>query len=451
MLFVSGLSDKIFFVFNFSDVRTEEDALGRVEVPKDAYFGAFTARAQQNFQISGITAPEEFRKALGYIKLAAASANARLGELSEKEAQAIIQAAEEFSEGKFDHEFSLDVFQAGAGTSYNMNANEIIANRANEILGFKKGEYSPVHPNDHINKAQSSNDVIPTATRLALLFMNKFFVQELEALVESFFKKSQEFSQIKKVGRTHLQDAVPITLGQEFESYGQALKNCSEECKQAFSELNKLGIGATAVGTGINAHQAFQKEVLKELSDLTGLPLEGAPNLTTTNNSMQVFTRLSAALRNLAIEMRRIMDDLRLMSSGPRAGFMELTLPDVQPGSSIMPGKINPSIPECMSMICAQAIGADQTVACAAQNGEFELNWNAPIIMFNLTMAVRILGNGFEMVREKCVSGVKANEKRIREVYDGSLAEATLLIPEHGYKKVAEMVREANENGGGIV
>ncbi|MBU1018803.1 MAG: aspartate ammonia-lyase [Patescibacteria group bacterium] len=429
-------------------MRTEEDALGQVEVPKDAYFGAFTARAAQNFQISGMTAPEEFRKALGYIKLAAARANARLEGLPEKEA--IIQAAEEFSEGKFDHEFSLDVFQAGAGTSYNMNANEIIANRANEILGFKKGTYDPIHPNDHVNKGQSSNDVIPTATRLALLFVNKFFVQELAALVEAFNKKSKEWNHIKKVGRTHLQDAVPITLGQEFSSYGQALENCLQECKQAFSELKKLGIGATAVGTGINAHEDFQEEVLKELSDLTGLELKAAPNLTTTNNSMQAFTRLSGALRNLAIEMRRIMDDLRLMSSGPRAGLMEITLPNAQPGSSIMPGKINPSIPECMSMICAQVIGADQTVACAAQNGEFELNWNAPLIMFNLTMAVRILGNGFEMVREKCIAGIRANEERIAELYDGSLAEATLLIPEHGYKKVAEMVKEANESGGGL-
>lgn len=429
------------------DYRTEEDALGKVEVPKDAYFGSFTTRAQQNFQISGMTAPEEFRKALGYIKLAACRVNRKLKQLPAKEAKAIEQAAKEFIEGRFDHEFSLDVFQAGAGTSYNMNCNEVISNRASEILGGKKGTYSPVHPNNHVNMAQSSNDIIPTATRIALILMYKNFVQELEALIKSFEKKGREFSKIKKVGRTHLQDAVPIMLGDEFKSYADALKISLKECKEGFEGLKKLGIGATATGNGINTVPGYKEGMVTELSKLTGMKLSKASNYFTTNNSMQAFSRLSGALRNLANELHRIMNTLRMMGSGPRAGLHELKLPMVQPGSSIMPAKVNPSIPECMSMICGQVIGADQVVSFAAQGGEFELNWYAPSIMFNMTMSLRIFTNGFKMLREKCIDDVKADKEYIENVFKNSLSTATLLVPELGYKTVAKLVKKSIKHG----
>ncbi len=430
--------------------RTEKDALGEVSVPKDAYYGSFTSRALENFQISDMSAPEEFATALGYVKMAAARTNKKLGELGAKEAKAIDQAAREFVDGKFDAEFILDVFQAGAGTSYNMNANEIIANRANEILGGKRGKYEHVHPNNHVNMAQSSNDVIPTATRIALVMMSKWLIAELEAFVVSLEEKGREFKSIKKVGRTHLQDAIPVTLGQEFTAYAQAIKNGVKSLKEAVSDLRKLGIGGTATGTGLNTHPKFKDTIIAELSKITGEKFSKAPNSITTTHSMQAFSRFSASMRNLAIEIHRIMGDIRLMNAGPRAGLREIKLPKVQPGSSIMPAKLNPSIPECMSMICGQVIGADSVVAFAAQGGQFELNWYAPLIMFNMTMAARILENGLRMTREKCIDGIKACEEEIKEAFDKSLCTATELVPKLGYHKVADLVKKAMKTGKGL-
>ncbi|PIP66619.1 aspartate ammonia-lyase [Candidatus Peregrinibacteria bacterium CG22_combo_CG10-13_8_21_14_all_44_10] len=442
----------VFLIFqrHMTKYRTEKDALGEVSVPKDAYFGSFTSRALDNFQISDMSAPEEFCTALGYVKLAAARANKKLGELGAKEAKAIDKAALEFIDGKFDSEFMLDVFQAGAGTSYNMNANEIIANRANEILGGKKGEYEYVHPNNHVNMAQSSNDVIPTATRIALVMMSKWLTAELEDFIKSLEAKGREFKSIQKVGRTHLQDAVPITLGQEFTAYAQAIKNSLESLKEAISALKQLGIGGTAIGTGVNTHPKFKDTIIAELSELTGEKFSKAPNSITTTHSMQVFSRYSASLRNLAIEIHRIMGDIRLMNAGPRAGVREIKLPKVQPGSSIMPAKLNPSIPECMSMICGQVIGADSVVVFAAQGGQFELNWYTPLIMFNMTMAVRILENGLRMTREKCIDGIEACEAEIKGSFDRSLCTATELVPKLGYHEVTRLVKEAMKSGKGL-
>lgn len=427
--------------------RAEQDALGEVSVPFDAYFGSFTARALSNFDISGITACSEFKIALGYVKLAACRANKKLGELDQKESASIEQACKEFCDGKFDNEFVLDVFQAGAGTSYNMNANEIIANRANEILGGKKGEYKFVHPNNQVNMAQSSNDVIPTAIRVALVMMSRSFLSELELLIKSFEKKGQEFKDIKKVGRTHLQDAVPVTLGAEFMAYAQALKNAKESISVAIEDLKILGIGGTAIGTGITAHPKFKDAVILELSKIVGVKFIKAPNSITTTHSMQAFSKFSAALRNLSIEIFRIMGDIRLMNAGPRAGLREIKLPKVQPGSSIMPAKLNPSIPECMSMICGQIIGIDSTIVFAAQGGQLELNWYTPLIMFNLTMAMRILTNGFKMTREKCIDEIEACENEIKAAFDKSLCMATSLVPKLGYHEVARLVKIAMKTG----
>ncbi|HAU39768.1 TPA: aspartate ammonia-lyase [Candidatus Peregrinibacteria bacterium] len=438
----------IFFtVAKNNHYRAEQDALGEVFVPFDAYFGSFTARALENFRISGITAGKDFKVALGYVKLAACRANEKLGELNAKEANAIEKACIEFCDGKFDNEFVLDVFQAGAGTSYNMNANEIIANRANEILGGKKGEYKFVHPNNQVNMAQSSNDVIPTAIRVALVMMNRSFLSEISLLIKSFEKKGEEFKNIKKVGRTHLQDAVPITLGAEFMAYAQALKNSRESLVEAIENLKILGIGGTAIGTGITAHPKFKDAVITELSKIVGGKFTKAPNSITTTHSMQDFTRFSAALRNLSIEIFRIMGDIRLMNAGPRAGLREIKLPKVQPGSSIMPAKLNPSIPECMTMICGQIMGIDTTVVFAAQGGQLELNWYTPLVMFNLTMAVMILTNGIKMTREKCVDGIEACEEEIKAAFDKSLCMATELVPKLGYHEVAKLVKKAMKSG----
>jgi aspartate ammonia-lyase len=427
--------------------RTENDALGEVSVPLGAYYGSFTARALENFQISGMTAPAEFKIALGYTKMACARANCRLGELPKNICSAIEKACLEFCDGKFDNEFQLDIFQAGAGTSYNRNANEIIANRANELLGGKKGQYDLVHPNNHVNMAQSSNDVIPTAIRLALVMMSPALIEEIELFIKSLEKKGKEFKHIKKVGRTHLQDAVPITLGEEFMAYADCLKNELAAIKDAIEALKKLGIGGTAIGTGINTPPKFKETVIAEISKIIGIKFTRAPNSITTTHSFQAFTRFSSALRNFSNEMFRIMADFRLMNAGPRAGLREIKLPKVQPGSSIMPAKLNPSIPECMTMICGQVIGIDSIVSFAGQGGQFELNWYTPLIMPNLIMAVNILTNGLKTTREKCVDGLEACEDVIAESFRHSLCTATELVPKLGYHEVARLVKIAMKTG----
>lgn len=423
-------------------IRKEKDALGTVDVPVDFYGGSFTVRALKNFQISSLRAPESYKMALALVKQCAAEVNAELGILDKKHAKALVQAADEFMDGRFDSDFDLDMYQAGAGTAFNMNLNEILANRANELLGGKKGKYHPIHPNDHVNKGQSSNDVNPTAIRLAALMDLGPLMDRGLALIDSFEKKAKAFSKMKKVGRTHLQDAVPITLGQELKAYASSLSNALLRVETAAEELTAIGMGATAVGTGINAHPQFAEKMRGALGRKMSIEFTEM-NLFENNHSMASFLNVSAALRGLATELLRICNDLRLMASGPDAGLKEIELPEVEPGSSIMPGKVNPSVPECMSMICVQVIGLDAAISLAAQQGQLELNWYTPLIAWDLLHQMEILTNGMAMLRTDCIEGIRAHENHMKETLEKSSAYATELSPKLGYKKVAELVKEA--------
>lgn len=434
--------------------RIERDVIGEVKVPEDAYAGSFTARAQQNFQISGIAAPQAFKKALGIIKKAAAITNLELGELDKRDAKAIIKAAEEFIDGKFDNEFVLDVFQAGAGTPFNMNANEIIANRANEILAKKekeisgiKGSYKPVTPNNHVNWGQSSNDVIPTAIRLAALYRVESLHEELEKLEKSFNKKAKDFHKIIKVGRTHIQDAVPIRLGQEFEAYGSAIRRCNMYIAESFDHLTELGIGGTALGTGITTHPKFRPLMVKNLSKITGIKLSATKYPMELTHSMNAFAIASNSLRVLANDFIRIANDLKLLVSGPMGAISEILIPEVEPGSSIMPGKVNPSVPECLNMIGYQVIGNDTAINYGVQSSQLELNVMTPMIMHNLMWSLDLLTNGSKMFRTLCIDGIQANADRCKQLLDESLCLATGLSPYLGYKVTAQLVKEALNKG----
>ncbi len=430
--------------------RTEKDALGTIQVPQEAYYGSFTVRAQENFQISGLTAPSIFAITLGLVKKSAALANMKLGTLDKKIGKAIVQASEEFIEGKFDNEFTLDVFQAGAGTPYNMNANEIISNRAGEILGDSKGSYQKVHPNNHVNMAQSTNDVIPTTTRIAALFSLIELLQELNQLELSFKKLAKTHKDIIKVGRTHLEDAVPISLGQEFLAYADALHKDSEHIQLTSTQLQELGIGGTALGTGINTHPQYQKTVVKILSELTGIELKPAPNMVEAANNYNLFGNVSSSLRALALTLIRIANDLKLMNMGPKAGIKEITLPEVEPGSSIMPGKVNPSIAECIEMIGCQIIGNDAAIMMGIRGGQLELNVNGPVIMHNLLQSIELLTNGCNMFRKFCVDHIEVNKARIKKMFDESLCTGTALNPYLGYQVTAEIINEAVKKGKSI-
>jgi aspartate ammonia-lyase len=416
--------------------RTEKDSIGQVKVPSNAYYGAFTARALNNFQISGLKAPAIFRKALGLVKLAAAEANTSLGELNKQSGKAIIQAAKEFSEGKFDTDFRLDAIQAGAGTSYNMNANEIIANRANKSI----------HPNNHVNKGQSSNDVNPSATKIAILLSTPKLEEETKKLIKSLSKKSTKYKSLKKAGRTHLQDAVPITYGQVFDSYSKALDRSLKTLIKSSEDLYELSLGGTALGTGITAHPKFKTTVITNLNKLTGLKLKSCPNLTEGATNFAPFSDFSNAVTSLASNLYRIAMDLKILGSGPNTGLAELKLPAVQPGSSIMPGKVNPSIPEAVEMAFYQISGNNKTIRLASSNGQLELNTNCPIIMYNLIQSIEILTNTATMFRTRCIDGLEVNKKRVKELYDGSLVDATELVEKLGYDKVAEMVKKGKLN-----
>ncbi len=430
--------------------RTETDSLGKISIPIDAYYGSNTARALNNFQISSLKAPSVFREALGLVKLAALESNHSLKIITAKEYKAAKKATEEFIEGKFNDDFTLDAFQAGAGTSYNMNANEIIANRANEILKGEKGQYAVVHPNNHVNYGQSTNDVIPTATKIATLFLTPALLHEIAELEKSLNNIAKKHNKTIKVGRTHLQDAVPISLGQEFEAYSQALKRSREFIADQSQELQILGIGGTAVGTGINSHPKYKDLTVKNLSKLSGIKFSSGKNLTEMANNYAPFMNFSAALRSLATNLLNISSDLKLMNTGPKTGFSEITLPPVQPGSSIMPGKINPSIPECLEMICFDVLGADRSIELAAQRSNFELNTYCPLIMHKLSHSIQVLTNGLSMFREFAIEGLIINEKHIKHSYENSLATATALAPHIGYKATADVVKNALKNGHSI-
>ena len=427
--------------------RVERDPLGDVKVPAAAYYGVQTQRAVDNFPISGLTASAELVVATVQIKKAAAEANAALGRLDKKIAGAIVRASDEVLAGELRDHFVVDVYQAGAGTSHNMNTNEVLANRAAEMLGGRRGEYTLVHPNDHVNMGQSTNDVFPTATRLAVLAMVDPLSQAATALGESLQRKSDEFAAILKTGRTHLQDAVPITMGQVFGGYAANVLNAAAHVAIASAQLLELNLGSTAVGTGLNAGDDYTSRAVENLARYTGLPVEPAANRFRVTQSMGDVLAYSGALRRLAVEIGKVASDLRLLSSGPRAGLAEITLPPVQPGSSIMPGKVNPSIPEMVNQVCYQVYGCDATILAAADGGQLELNVMMPVIAWNAIHATRILTQAMVVFRSRCIEGIRADEARCRELLDRSTALATALSPYIGYAATADIAKASVATG----
>jgi aspartate ammonia-lyase len=430
--------------------RTENDPLGSLQVPAAAYYGVQTARAVENFPISGLHAPPDLVTATIIVKKAAAETNAALGRLDPERSAAIVKAADEILSGALRDQFVVDVYQAGAGTSHNMNANEVLANRAAEILGGTRGTYDRVHPNDHVNMGQSTNDVFPTATRLALLIGAAPLVAAARALADSLSRKAGEFSNLLKTGRTHLQDAVPITLGQEFSGFADCVRRGADDIDAAKAQLMELNIGATAVGTGLNAGDAYRQAIVAAIARATGLPVKPAANLFRVTQSMGDVLAYMSAVRRLAVEVGKIASDLRLLSMGPRAGIAEIALPPVQPGSSIMPGKVNPSIPEMVNQVCFQVIGCDTTIALACEAGQLELNVMMPVIAWNGIHASTILREAIKVFQLRCVDGIKADAAHARALLDRSTATATALSPYIGYAATAELAKEAVKTGRSI-
>jgi aspartate ammonia-lyase len=430
--------------------RIERDPLGELQVPAGAYYGVQTRRAVENFAISGLTAPPELVVATILVKKAAARANAALGRLPGGIADAIVAAADEVLAGSFRDQFVVDVYQAGAGTSHNMNANEVLANRASEILGGRLGEYTLVHPNDHVNMGQSTNDVYPTATRLALLLMLPALLHRARALADGLREKSAEFTDVLKTGRTHLQDAVPITAGQELGGFGANIAHAATEVERAWEGLRELNLGATAVGTGLNAGTDYTIMAIQDLAALTALPLRPAADRFRVTQSMGDVLTCSSALRRLAVEVGKVASDLRLLSMGPRAGIAEFQLPAVQPGSSIMPGKVNPSVPEMVNQVCFQVFGCDATILAAADAGQLELNVMMPVIAWNALHATRILREAMRVLQERCVADLRVDPGRCQELLDRSTALATALSPYIGYAATAEIAKESVRTGRSI-
>jgi fumarate hydratase class II len=431
---------------NAKRTRIEKDSLGEVEVPEDALYGAQTARAVENFAVSGLKPWRAFVWSMGTIKRAASEVHRDLGLLDAERAEAIARAAEEVAEGKWDAEFVVDPFQAGAGTSHNMNANEVIANRATVLLGGKPGEYL-VHPNDHVNMSQSTNDTIPTAIRLGCLWREEELLGAVRSLAEALRDKASELDDVVKSGRTHLQDAVPVRLGQEFGAYAKAVERDAERIAAAADGLRRLGIGGTAVGSGLNAHPEYRARMVRRLSEITGLRLEGSDDLFESMQSMADPAHFSGALRTLALTLIRIANDIRLLASGPATGLDEIRLPAVQPGSSIMPGKVNPVLAEMLDMAMFHVIGCDTAVALASQAGQLELNVMMPVIAHNLFESMQVVIGSVSMFTGKCVLGIRAN----REKAEGWLARnaivVTALNPLIGYAAGASLVKEAAEKG----
>ncbi len=430
-------------------MRTEKDTLGEVHVPDGALYGAQTQRAVENYPISGLREHPTFIRAFILLKRSAAVANLELGAIDEERANAIIDACDRILSDFNAHRkhFVVDVFQAGAGTSFNMNCNEVIANLANVALGGTLGSYTPVHPNDHVNMAQSTNDVFPTAIRIATLLLLDQLHPQLDALSAALAAKGDEFADVIKSGRTHLADAVPVTLGQEFQAYASAMRRSTRLLRNAGEELRVLGIGGTAAGTGMNAPVGYRFAIVKHLSEATGLELSSNDDLREAMQSQLPVVAVSAALRNLALELTRITNDLRLLSSGPMTGLAEITLPSVQPGSSIMPGKVNPSMLECMNQVLFHIIGADTAVAYASQAGQLELNVMMPLMAFEITFSIEILKNYLPVFIEKCVRGIGANRERCEAYYISSPSLATALNPLIGYAAAAELAKESAKTG----
>jgi len=431
--------------------RIEKDTLGEVIVPKDAYYGAQTQRAVENFKVCSLRLPASFIKAQAIIKRAAALSNMTAGRLDRKIGQALVKASDEILKGKFSDQFVVDLFQAGAGTSQNMNINEVLANRAEELLGGKLGEYKKVHPNDHVNMSQSTNDTIHTAIHIAAYTeLHKQLLPAVSGLEESLGKKAREFVGIIKSGRTHLQDAVPIRLGQEFEAYTGMIKHAREKIEKASDSLLDLCIGGTAVGTGLNRPPGYRRNVIANINDSTGYLFRSAPNMFEAMQSFGAVVEVAGALRLLITALLKIADDLRLLSSGPLTGLAEITLPPVQPGSSIMPGKVNPVLPEMINMVCFHALGNDSAIVHASQAGQLELNVMMPVIGYNFLQEVEILTGGIASLNNRCLINITADAERCRYYAERSPALATALNPHIGYTRAAELAKEAVKNNRSI-
>lgn len=427
--------------------RIEKDFLGEKEVPADAYYGVQTMRAVENFPITGYRIDEELIKALAMVKKAAALANMDIKRLYKELGDVIVKAAAEITEGLWHDHFIVDPIQGGAGTSMNMNTNEVIANRGLELLGKEKGDYFHLSPNTHVNMAQSTNDVFPTAIHLATLNHLRQLISTMEHMLDAFLKKAAEFDSVIKMGRTHLQDAVPIRLGQEFEAYSRVIERDIQRIRQSQHHLYEVNMGATAVGTGLNADPRYIQNVVAHLSDISGYQLTGADHLVDATQNTDAYTEVSAALKVGMMNMSKIANDLRLMASGPRAGLAEIRLPPRQPGSSIMPGKVNPVMPELMNQIAFQVIGNDHTICLASEAGQLELNVMEPVLVFNLLQSIKIMNNGFRVFTDYCITGIEANEIRLKEFVEKSVGTITAVNPHLGYEAAARIAKEAIATG----
>jgi aspartate ammonia-lyase len=430
-----------------TSTRIERDPLGEKAVPAGALYGIQTLRAAENFPVSGLRSLPAFVDAVIWIKRSAALVHKQTGRLEARLADAIVRAADEVLGGQHRDQFIVDVYQAGAGTSHNMNCNEVLANRANEILGAARGSYQPVHPNDHVNMAQSTNDVIPTAMRLATLATLPGTLRSLERLSQSLLAKGKQFDAIVKSGRTHLQDATPIRLGQEFTAYGRTVERHRRKIEEAAQWLREMNIGGTAVGTGINAEEQYPELMVAELQRVSGLELRVGQDRVQLMQSMGDIATVSGALRSYVLDLNKIANDIRLLASGPRTGLAEILLPAVQPGSSIMPGKVNPSIAEMVNQVCFQALGLDTTVALAAEAGQLELNVMMPVMAHNIVFALIIVGNASALLAERCVDGIVADEAQCAYWLERSPALVTALAPKIGYAEAAKLAKEAVAQG----
>jgi fumarate hydratase class II len=426
------------------EFRIERDTMGEMKVPRGAYYGAQTARAVENFPISTLRFSRAFIRALAWIKLAAARANMTLGLLDAKRGEAIVQAAREVADGRWDTHFVVDVFQTGSGTSTNMNANEVIANRANELLGARLGDKGLIHPNDHVNMSQSTNDVVPTTIHVAALeAVEKEVIPALRALHAALAAKAHEFADTVKAGRTHLQDAVPVTLGQEFSGYASMIEHGIERFERVRGALAEVALGGTAVGTGLNAHPRFAELAVRELNGLVGVTYQRARNPFEAMQSRDAAVETSGVLKTVAVSLMKIANDLRLLTSGPETGLGEIELPATQPGSSIMPGKVNPVIPEAVNQVAAQIIGNDLTITIAGQAGQLELNTMMPLIAYNLLQSLQLAANAVRTLAEKCIPGITADVERCRQYAERSMALVTAIAPVIGYDHAARIAKKA--------
>ena len=433
-----------------TEFRIEKDFIGEKEIPKEAYYGVQTMRAIENFPITGYRIHPELIKSLGIVKKAAALSNMEVGMLDKNIGKYIIQACDEVIAGQWNEQFIVDPIQGGAGTSINMNTNEVIANRALELMGETKGNYKVISPNSHINMSQSTNDSFPPATHIAVLSLLNQLLEATKTMQSAFVSKSKEFAGIIKMGRTHLQDAVPVLLGQEFESYSRVVSRDIDRISLSRQHLYEVNMGATAVGTGLNADPTYIKSVVRNLSVLSGLPLKGAENLIDATQNTDCYTEVSANLKVCMINMSKIANDLRLMASGPRDGLFEIILPARQPGSSIMPGKVNPVMAEVVNQVAFQVIGNDLTISSASEAGQFELNVMEPVLFFNLIQSISTMTNVFKVFTEKCLVGIKANAEHLKEYVEKSVGIITAVNPHIGYELAAQIAKEAYATGASV-